>query len=109
VEHPFGTIKRLWGFNYIITKKYIRRAEADFGFIMTAYNLRRIINIIGMKELQEYLAGIFSLLCAKIARFELFLSHLNQIMKRIMNEPKITRRGVNNRMVFRNIIATASF
>ncbi len=45
VEHPYGTIKRQWGFNYIITKKYIQRAEADFGCIMTAYNLRRIINI----------------------------------------------------------------
>lgn len=109
VEHPYGTIKRQWGFNYIITKKYIRRAEADFGFIMTAYNLRRLINLIGLKKLQGYLAEIFALLCAKIARFKLFLSHLNQIMKRIMNEPKITSRGVNNRMVIRNIIATASF
>ncbi|MDI9537402.1 MAG: IS1182 family transposase, partial [Bacteroidota bacterium] len=27
VEHPYGTIKRQWGFNYIITKKYIERAE----------------------------------------------------------------------------------
>lgn len=109
VEHPYGTIKRQWGFNYIITKKYIERAEADFGFIMTAYNLRRLINLIGLKKLQGYLAEIFALLCAKIARFELFLSHLNQIIERIMNEPKITSRGVNNRMVIRNIIATASF
>ncbi len=45
VEHPYGTIKRQWGFNYIITKKYIQRAEADFGLIMTAYNIRQIINI----------------------------------------------------------------
>ena len=36
-------------------KKYIERAEADFGFIMTAYNLRRIINIVGMKRLWEYM------------------------------------------------------
>jgi hypothetical protein len=76
---------------------------------MTAYNLRRIINIIGLKKLQGYLAEVFVLLCAKIALFELFLSHLNQIMKRIMNEPKITNRGVNNRMPIQNIIATASF
>jgi radical SAM protein with 4Fe4S-binding SPASM domain len=109
VEHPFGTIKRQWGFNYIITKKYIERAEADFGLIMTAYNLRRIINIIGMKELQSYLAGIFSLLFAQITRFKLFLSHLNQIIERNMNDPKITSRGVNNRMVIRNIITTGRF
>ena len=65
VEHPYGTIKRQWGFNYIITKKYIERAEADFGLIMIAYNLRRIINIIGMKKLQEYLESIFSLFSPK--------------------------------------------
>lgn len=54
VEHPYGTIKRQWGFNYIITKKYFERAEADFGLIMTAYNLRRIFNIVGIEKLMEY-------------------------------------------------------
>jgi hypothetical protein len=28
-EHPFGTIKRQWGFTYILTKKGISRASAD--------------------------------------------------------------------------------
>lgn len=55
VEHPYGTIKRQWGFNYIMTKKTIKRAEADIGFIFTAYNLRRILNIIGIEALRSYL------------------------------------------------------
>jgi hypothetical protein len=55
VEHPFGTIKRQWGFSYIITKKYIERASADVGFMMIAYNLRRIINILGINQLKQYL------------------------------------------------------
>jgi transposase len=55
VEHPYGTIKRQWGFSYIITKKFIERAEADVGLMFTAYNLRRIINIIGIIKLKEYL------------------------------------------------------
>jgi hypothetical protein len=38
VEHPYGTIKRQWGFSYIMTKKSIKRASADVGFMMTAYN-----------------------------------------------------------------------
>jgi hypothetical protein len=69
----------------------------------------------GQNRAQTYLFPVspqpdfISKLCAKIALFELFLSHLNQIMKRIMNELKITNRGVNNRMIIRNIIATASF
>mgnify|MGYP001386905231 CR=1 FL=1 len=89
VEHPYGTIKRQWGFNYIITKKYIERASADFGFIMTAYNLRRIINIIGKKKLVKYLAGIFSILCSKFVHFKLFLKSINQILKQMMKQPKI--------------------
>jgi len=55
VEHPYGTIKRQWGFSYILTKKYIKRAEADVGLMFTAYNLRRIMNILGIKVLKSYL------------------------------------------------------
>ncbi|MEA1786833.1 IS1182 family transposase [Arenibacter sp. GZD96] len=45
VEHPFGTIKRQWGFDHILTKRGIEAASADFGLILTAYNLKRIFNI----------------------------------------------------------------
>lgn len=55
VEHPYGTIKRQWDFSYIMTKKYLHRASADVGLIMTAYNLRRIINILGIDLLKDYL------------------------------------------------------
>jgi transposase len=58
VEHPFGTIKRQWGFSFIMTKKYLHRASADVGFMMTAYNLRRIINIIGQNKFREYLRDL---------------------------------------------------
>ena len=45
VEHPFGTIKRQWGFDHIITKRGMKRASADVGLILTAYNLRRLLTI----------------------------------------------------------------
>lgn len=45
VEHPFGTIKRQWGFDHIVTKKGIDRASADFGLMAIAYNLRRLLNL----------------------------------------------------------------
>ncbi|MCG8580404.1 MAG: IS1182 family transposase, partial [Bacteroidales bacterium] len=51
VEHTYGTIKRQWGFDYVITKKSISRASADVGLMMSAYNLRRLINILGIVEL----------------------------------------------------------
>jgi transposase len=55
VEHPFGVIKRQWDFYYIMTKKTIKHAQADVGMIFTAYNLRRIFNIIDKNLLQSYL------------------------------------------------------
>lgn len=66
VEHPYGTIKRQWGFNYILTKQGIERAESDVGLMFIAYNLRRIINIIGkdniMKHLQEAISRVLTFL-----------------------------------------------
>jgi len=55
VEHPFGTIKRQWGFSYILSKEGINRASADAGFMFIAYNLRRICNILTPNVLKEYL------------------------------------------------------
>ena len=51
VEHPFGVLKREWGFDHIMTMK---RASADVGLIFSAYNLRRIFNLIDKNELQSY-------------------------------------------------------
>lgn len=45
VEHPFGTIKRNWGFDHIMTKQGMQRASADVGLILIAYNLRRLLTI----------------------------------------------------------------
>lgn len=45
VEHPYGTIKRQWGFDHIMTKKGIGAASADFGLMALAYNLRRLYNL----------------------------------------------------------------
>ena len=67
VNPPYGTIKRQRGFKYIITKKYFERAEADFGLIMTAYNLRRIFNIVGVEKLMEYLSSLHSVFKPKNA------------------------------------------
>jgi hypothetical protein len=54
VEHHYGTLKRQWGFSYILTKKGIERASSDVGFMFIAYNLRRIGNILTRDRLKEY-------------------------------------------------------
>jgi len=76
VEHPFGTIKRQWGFSYILTREGKNRASADVGFIFIAYNIRRIISILDKDMFGEYLRilvslflTILTLLRRKISRF----------------------------------------
>lgn len=78
VEHPYGVIKRQWGFYYISTKKGMKRAAADVGLIFVAYNLRRIFNIIDKNTLQKFLkelALLFRNFFALPNRFLAFLTH----------------------------------
>lgn len=76
VEHPYGTIKRQWGFNYIMTKKTIKRAEADVGMIFTAYNLRRLINIIGIEALESYFQSLLFVFCVYIKLLRLKITQI---------------------------------
>ena len=78
VEHPYGTIKRQWGFNYIITKKTMRRAAADVGLMFTAYNLRRILNLIGKEAFRRVFIEYFIVLYD-------FLASLTQFWHRQKN------------------------
>jgi transposase len=72
VEHPYGTIKRQWGFNYIMTKRTIKRASSDVGLIFIAYNLRRILNIIGIEAFRSYLLSFFVVLESILESLERF-------------------------------------
>jgi hypothetical protein len=77
-------MKRQWGFDYIITKKSMKRASADVGFIFIAYNLRRIINILTIEKLLELLASSYS---------QIAINLVSESLKRIyasLNPPKIT-------------------
>jgi len=62
VEHPYGTIKRQWGFNYILTKQGMDRASSDVGLMFVAYNLRRLINILGFDIIKGYLKSIIAII-----------------------------------------------
>jgi transposase len=82
VEHPYGTIKRQWGFYYIITKKGLKRASADVGFMFVAYNLRRLINIIDKNMLTKFLKELVLLFFLKtgiVKAISIILSHGNSI------------------------------
>lgn len=74
VEHPYGVIKRQWDFYYIMTKKSIKHASADVGLIFTAYNLRRIFNLIDQNELKQYLKVLASIFWSIDELFKAFYS-----------------------------------
>jgi len=50
VEHPFGTIKRQWGYSYTLLKG-LEKVSGEFALIFSAYNLRRAISILGVKQI----------------------------------------------------------
>lgn len=79
VEHPYGTIKRQWGFSYISTKKTMQRASADVGFMFIAYNLKRIWNILKIKKqlLFETLKSLTWSILAFLSTIAIYFS-LNQ-------------------------------
>jgi hypothetical protein len=76
-EHPYGTIKRQWGFYYIITKKGIKHASADAGFMFVAYNLRRLINIIDRTMFTKFLRELLSIFLRKFLPLKRFISKIN--------------------------------
>jgi len=59
VEHPFGIIKRQWGYDHVLVKG-LKKVDAELGLIFTVYNLRRLITIFGAKGLIERLLLIFN-------------------------------------------------
>jgi transposase len=46
VEHPFGTMKRAFNQGYLLLKG-LRKVGGEVGFTMLAYNMRRVLNILG--------------------------------------------------------------
>jgi hypothetical protein len=54
VEHPFGTIKRAFNQGYLLLKG-LRKTTGEVGFSMLAYNMRRVLNILGPALMQAFL------------------------------------------------------
>jgi hypothetical protein len=79
MEHPYGTIKRQWGYSYILPRNRINRASADAGLMFIACNLRRIKNILTMNVLKEYLRILSSLFLGIFSHTETFLRTFAEI------------------------------
>lgn len=75
VEHPYGIIKRQWGFYYIMTKQGKKRASADVGLMFTAFNLRRILNILDQNILKKFLRELALFDLRKTSSYNFKLAH----------------------------------
>lgn len=49
-EHIFGTIKRKWGYNHT-NLKGLEKVGGEMALIMTVYNMKRALNIVGVEKL----------------------------------------------------------
>ena len=65
VEHPFGTMKRQWGFDHVLTKKFIQHAAADVGLVFVAYNLKRLMALASPEALKAAFGVLFTLFLAR--------------------------------------------
>jgi len=55
VEHPFGTLKHTMDFGYFLMRGF-EKVSAEMSLSVLAYNLKRVLNILGVKELLRVLA-----------------------------------------------------
>jgi hypothetical protein len=53
-EHPFGTIKRTMNAGFLLMKGF-EKVGAENSLIMLSYNIKRVMNIIGIAKLREIL------------------------------------------------------
>ena len=61
VEHPFGIVKRQWGYDHVLMKG-IDKVETESNLIFLCYNLKRVIKILGFNGLIRRLMAISLLL-----------------------------------------------
>jgi len=55
VEHPFGTLKAWMGSSHFLTK-ILEKVKTEMSLQVPAYNMKRMINILGVKPLMKAIA-----------------------------------------------------
>ena len=56
VEHPFGTIKRWFGYTYFLMKG-LPKVRAEWTLMTLAYNLKRVLNLVSFQKLMAAVKG----------------------------------------------------
>lgn len=84
IEHQFGTIKWVWGFDRYYTKG-IGFAAAENALRFTAYNLRRAINMMGVEGLIEAMRACLSAASHQIYTFIFKVVHLSNMQNEFLH------------------------
>ena len=56
VEHPFRTLKAWMGSTHFLTKT-LEKVKTEMSLQVLAYNMKRMINIFGVRPLMQVIAG----------------------------------------------------
>src|SRR2546425_9784154 len=49
-EHPFGTLKRWFGYSYFLVKG-LEQVRCEWSLMTLAYNLKRVLNLVSFEKL----------------------------------------------------------
>jgi len=55
-EHPFGVVKRIWGLGQFLCRGE-EMVTGEIALAFMAFNLRRAVNILGVKKLVEAISS----------------------------------------------------
>lgn len=76
VEHPFGTIKRQWGYDHTLMKT-LPKVTTEFSIITLAYNIRRVMSVLGATQLINAMREVFECVLGTSA---LIMNLMHQIL-----------------------------
>ena len=83
-EHVFGIIKRQWGYDHTLMKG-VKNVDAETGLIFIAFNIRRILNILGPKKFIRRLGKYLQNLKVRIIAIHLGAFRLKSAIIRTKN------------------------
>ncbi|WP_147422044.1 transposase, partial [Salipaludibacillus neizhouensis] len=97
VEHPFGTMKRHWGYTYFLTRG-LASVGTETNLICLAYNFKRVIKIKGVKELIRLFRDRVrtKFLCTMFIRVKLYKSRFTACLNKQLLD-RLTYGGVRGR------------
>ena len=64
-EHPFGTLKAWMGATHFLTKT-LERVSTEMSLHVLAYNLKRVINLVGVESLTDAIRELLNYLRRKM-------------------------------------------